>query len=110
MVIMYVVFSWTLKRHLIQSIIKLFVKNLIIMVYVVTLHKLIQSYLGNRRQFVSINGFESEIKTLSCGVLQDSSLGPLLFLVYINDLRLCLVLIRPSQVIFPMILFSCIIG
>ena len=31
-------------------------------------NKLIQAYLGNRRQFVSINGFESEIKTLNCGV------------------------------------------
>ena len=45
--------------------------------------------LGNRRQFVSINGFESEIKTLSCGVHHGSLLGLLLFLIYINDFRLC---------------------
>ena len=50
------------------------------------INKLIQSYLGNRGQFVSFNGFESEIKTLNCG----SSLGPLQFLIYINDFRLCL--------------------
>ena len=32
-------------------------------------NKLIQSYLGDKRQFVSINGFQSEIKTLNCGAL-----------------------------------------
>ena len=53
-------------------------------------NKLIQSYLTNIRQYVSINGFNSEIKNMYCGVPQGSSLGPLLFLIYINDFRLCL--------------------
>ena len=48
--------------------------------------KLFQSYLSNRQQFTIVNGVSSDMMKITCGVPQGSTLGPLLFIIYTNDL------------------------
>ena len=51
--------------------------------------KWFENYLSNRTQFVKIGNTKSNCETITCGIPQGSTLGPLLFLLYINDFPNC---------------------
>ena len=55
-----------------------------------TTNRLIRSYLEDRTQYVVYDGYESDRGQLNCGLPQGSVLGPLFFLLYVNDMvRAC---------------------
>ena len=55
------------------------------------------SYLTNREQFCHWDGANSSRDILKCGIPQGSCLGPLLFLLYVNDFENCLEYMTPNM-------------
>jgi len=60
-------------------------------------HCWFRSYLDNRKQKCFVNGSLSNSQSLTCGIPKGTILGPLLFLVYINDLPNCLSISKPRM-------------
>ena len=60
-----------------------------------TANKWICSYLMNRFQYVTINGTNSDYMNVLCWVPQGSILGPILFILYINDMCNVSTLLKP---------------
>ena len=50
-------------------------------------NKWFNSYLSERKQFLDFKSVKSTEQTIQCGVPQGSILGPILFLLFINDMH-----------------------
>ena len=57
-----------------------------------------ESYLSNRKHFITYGDKQTNIETITCGVPQGSILGPLLFLIFVNDLHKVIKYLKPNYV------------
>ena len=59
-------------------------------------HSWFKNHLSNRKQFIQINDEENtDLETITCGVMQDPIIGPLRFLLHVNDLKNATNLLNP---------------
>lgn len=65
-------------KHLLECLADIGVRDVVL--------KLFDSYLSERKQCVCIEGIQSGFRTVNCGVPQGTVLGPVLFLIYLNNL------------------------
>ena len=57
----------------------------------------VRSYLSVRKQQTFVDGVQSDLCNILCGMPQGSILGPLLLTIYINDLPSCNLFSKPSM-------------
>ena len=69
------------------SITKSFLQSVSLMVCMRQENYQLRSFLANQKQYVYISGYCSDIKQVLCNSWQRSTLGPLIFLVYINNFQ-----------------------